>query len=932
MVHRPADSRLLSNLLSQEKEYAKHLSTFLDHSNASLASFTAYASASAPSSAHLILAVAGSLAAADEALRHYAAAVDRWRDYLKGLKALEDEVANIMRDREILVTRLIKASKPAIHASHSASSLPLSPSQSSFSASSTSKLAATSNTKLAAAQSELQACELHLAQKERALDAHRTALVREGLAARCRALAECGRLWADAGSAGETQAQSHSTSEQSQSQPHTPTLARSPSNPNKPLPKPSPARGSDLSHSSIAPSQSASQINLVLTEPQLATHMYSDAPLPPPSSQSHGSAGTGGGMDLLAAHPLTADLALPLLQPHVLARRITEEDLLHAPYGEDGEESSAAEDGPLQVVENPRFTQTNANIRSTAGKTRGSVLRREGNATYGGSSLSVPGPSRSGSGFFGSLRGLFGRKAGSDVGTGSAWPRRWGKARGGEGAEADSDEGGDAPSVPPTLRARVVSDVGSRRLRRGDSVKGGDGARKAEEWVGGQGMFAQQRADPETDKGWVSDSASPSGATPPHVKRRKSKKGTVRSVASSAASDSTADALVLSPRQKRRASLGVTGSAAAAAAVALAPSPPPPLPGAKMTTRAERRASMPVHPAPREPDQRTSLMSIVEGVARANRNGWAQGGAGSASGSVNSNGGLMEAKAPRLDAPMLPRGRTMSAGATPIDGLPRAPGSVFATMMGSTPAVPSTFSGPEMTSGSAVSSQKRPAKSPLRSALRTASPPPPVPATPAVPVHAPAPVTVRALPPAAVPVPIPVPAPMLNGTQSGKAPAQDAQDDSDDAASMSSYETGHEAFDDEGDETEHEEHAPAPPPHEFGNGRVLHHSPVENNSLIEDFGYGGSDLSASSASTQTGAAPGAPQRRKSVRVSLQPTFSTTPPAIDDDDDAEGRSFRAPWEDRRPASDMWEDSSEEDVEYQKAKRLLTRVARKEKKNR
>ncbi|KAJ7664376.1 hypothetical protein DFH06DRAFT_1040156, partial [Mycena polygramma] len=187
MVHRPADSRLLANLLSQEKEYAKHLGTLLDHSNASLASVTAYASASSPASAHLILAVAGSLAAADDALRHYAVAVDRWRDYLKGLKALEDEVANIMRDREILVTRLIKASKTTLHTTHSSSSLPLSPAQSH-----TSLSFSTTNAKLVAAQTELQACEATLAGKEAALSAHRAALVREGLAGRCRALAECG--------------------------------------------------------------------------------------------------------------------------------------------------------------------------------------------------------------------------------------------------------------------------------------------------------------------------------------------------------------------------------------------------------------------------------------------------------------------------------------------------------------------------------------------------------------------------------------------------------------------------------------------------------------------------------------------------------------------------------------------------------------------
>ncbi|KAJ7026940.1 hypothetical protein C8F04DRAFT_883839, partial [Mycena alexandri] len=188
MVHRPADSRLLANLLTQEKEYAKHLATLLDHSNASLASVTAYASSSSPASAHLILTVAGSLSAADDALRHYAAAVDRWRDYLKGLKGLEDEVGNIMRDREILVTRLIKASKPTLHTTHSSSSLPLSPTQSQTSL----PFSSTSNAKLVAAQTELQACEAHLAAKESVLAERRAALVREGLAGRCRALAECG--------------------------------------------------------------------------------------------------------------------------------------------------------------------------------------------------------------------------------------------------------------------------------------------------------------------------------------------------------------------------------------------------------------------------------------------------------------------------------------------------------------------------------------------------------------------------------------------------------------------------------------------------------------------------------------------------------------------------------------------------------------------
>ena len=102
MVHRPSDSRLLVNLLSHEKEYAKQLSTLLDSSHASLASFSAYASASAPPASQIIIEVAGALAGADEALRRYALSLEQWQEQLRSLKDLEEEVGNIMRDREIL--------------------------------------------------------------------------------------------------------------------------------------------------------------------------------------------------------------------------------------------------------------------------------------------------------------------------------------------------------------------------------------------------------------------------------------------------------------------------------------------------------------------------------------------------------------------------------------------------------------------------------------------------------------------------------------------------------------------------------------------------------------------------------------------------------------------------------------------------------------
>lgn len=102
MVHRAADSRLLSNLLQHEKDYTKQLLSLLDTSNASLTSLAAYAAASPQSLSPVIMAVAGSLAAADDALRRYAHSVELWRETMTRLKDMEDQVGNVIRDREIL--------------------------------------------------------------------------------------------------------------------------------------------------------------------------------------------------------------------------------------------------------------------------------------------------------------------------------------------------------------------------------------------------------------------------------------------------------------------------------------------------------------------------------------------------------------------------------------------------------------------------------------------------------------------------------------------------------------------------------------------------------------------------------------------------------------------------------------------------------------
>jgi hypothetical protein len=106
MVHRPSDSRLLSNLLSSEKDYTKLLTTLLDDTSpAARAALTAYAAASPPPTSTALLAVVASLERADEALGRYVGAVERWREGLKVLREMEEDVGTVMRDREILCVR-----------------------------------------------------------------------------------------------------------------------------------------------------------------------------------------------------------------------------------------------------------------------------------------------------------------------------------------------------------------------------------------------------------------------------------------------------------------------------------------------------------------------------------------------------------------------------------------------------------------------------------------------------------------------------------------------------------------------------------------------------------------------------------------------------------------------------------------------------------
>lgn len=102
MVHRAQDTRLLNALCKAEKEYATCLTGLLAASQVSFAALTAYGASCPPGQAQTVINVIGALSGAEDALRKYAGVVEGWRADLKLVKKSEDEVASMLRDREIL--------------------------------------------------------------------------------------------------------------------------------------------------------------------------------------------------------------------------------------------------------------------------------------------------------------------------------------------------------------------------------------------------------------------------------------------------------------------------------------------------------------------------------------------------------------------------------------------------------------------------------------------------------------------------------------------------------------------------------------------------------------------------------------------------------------------------------------------------------------
>ena len=719
----------------------------------------------------------------------------------------------------------------------------------------------------------------------------------------------------------------------------------------KPLPDLGPS--SDLS--SISPSESASQIGSPRIN-DIHGLMYSPAPdfvldVPP----AHAIAETGIGI------PRGAEK-----QP-ALPRRITEED----EQEEDG--SSDDEDLPIATTL----------VENTNMKLRGNGNGKEKKA--------------GGSGFFGSIRGLFSRKASSSV--------------------AGDDDVSHTYSAP-AARAPVPSwdktrtDKNVRKLGKGSPLSAsvqdlseGDRGRRRRNTVDlNSPEKRQRRRSASLDAGLDAGTGTGAGAgadgklRKPSTKKKRARTASLQQTTptpSTHAGVSRNASVTSGPSTQRGAQLSRNTSITSA--TSLPPSFTPAAGGhrkrrsvdetrkptveyqtspvLKATTsttaasKAERRASSP--PAASASGQ--SLMSIVESVSKGNRAGWVEPSvevtpipivkapAKVSRRELEEQIDIQRSSPPskaanRMSSPGPSERKTASAlsdhatTSSSSMSMPKAPGSIFDSN-GSLSTPPSSASSPAIVlhqpiprspatatpvvaesdlssgSGAKTSSQTRatlsppprnamsprPDKSPLKSAMRNGGSRSPSPSPLTMPLP---------LPVMEIPAPAPAPVPRVTASP---APPADESEDEDDGASISSYKTVDGGDEDDEDVEEDATHAesevstssnatiqratpppPTPPP------AVPPLPPPK--ALPQPQGI----TPSTSNSTVT------PARRKSVRVSLKPTFSPTPPAIEYDDVSWSENGSAVEGSGSGVKDVWEDSSDDDEEYERARKLLNRA--------
>ena len=375
-------------------------------------------------------------------------------------------------------------------------------------------------------------------------------------------------------------------------------------------------------------------------------------------------------------------------------------------------------------------------------------------------------------------------------------------------------------------------------------------------------------------------------------------------------------------------------------------------PGSTSGTPKGRRGAKPgiLHTPSGSADQ--SLMSIVEDVARQNRERRLISAQEVSNGHANLAGGELPTlelpRAPSLQVPQatvpgisthdgwfgrLPNGSTRSLDIphSRSAASPSLPVSLATSITSkahdgslSDTATPTR----SMTSGASSTHLSRPAKSPFRSSLRQTSRTPspiPVPVTKSSGAALEAGINTQSLNGAVTEPDQPRGRPLERALVANR---MSLNSDPRDSMSISSYETGRES-----PMSSSPSPSPSPQPlslqpQSSSQTPTARSPPVLREQVPRDHDQGGATSSTASGDTQT-------VRRKSVRVSLQPTFSPAPPAgYDqfDEDENEPGGRHVSWSSRTKrvsgaaTHDVWQDSSEEDEEYRRARQLLSRMGK------
>lgn len=175
----PSDSRLLSNLIKAERNYITHLRSSVNAAHGASSSLSAWGTSEAPDVADASGRLANLLSACADVQSTHVAAIEGYRAALKDVADREASIRTVFRDRDILVSRLIKASQKSASASSK-------------------KSPEERAEKVAKAQRELAACEEVLTIEEAALVGVKRRTFKEALTMRMKTMGDAGAAMVDA--------------------------------------------------------------------------------------------------------------------------------------------------------------------------------------------------------------------------------------------------------------------------------------------------------------------------------------------------------------------------------------------------------------------------------------------------------------------------------------------------------------------------------------------------------------------------------------------------------------------------------------------------------------------------------------------------------------------------------------------------------------